>query len=168
LSERWAVFTMLQGRRDRFQGFDLRLNFDPGLSYYFIQKPDHKMRVEAGYDLQYDVRQASALTDLNAGLTEDEPGYLYPEVVRHGLRADFAYDIAFNKNVGFQTELEWLAPFEFDPVFPFRLNWTNGLSANISSRFALVTAFTVRYDNAPIGRQNTDVLASINLSYTLL
>lgn len=154
LSSRFALFLMLQGRRDRFQSYDLRLNFDPGFSFYFIQRESHHLRLEAGYDLQYDVRQQPA----------DPPP---PEIVRHGIRADLAYDIAINQNVSFATELEWLAPV--DDNFPFRLNWTNGLTTNLSTKFALVAGFTLRYDNAPLtGRQNTDALASLNLSYTLL
>ncbi|MEO8905811.1 MAG: DUF481 domain-containing protein, partial [Polyangiaceae bacterium] len=35
LTDRFSVFTSLSGRRDRFQGLDLRLNLDPGLAYYF-------------------------------------------------------------------------------------------------------------------------------------
>jgi len=167
LTERWALFSMLQGRRDRFQGYDLRLNFDPGLAYYIIQQEAQHLRLEAGYDLQYDVRTALAVTDNNVGLTPADPGYLYPEIVRHGMRFDAAYDVRLNQNLSFATELEFLMPFDFDP-FPYRLNWTNGLTANLSTRFAFVTAFTLRYDNAPIGRQNTDILASLNLSYTLL
>jgi putative salt-induced outer membrane protein YdiY len=168
LSRRWTLFAMLQGRRDRFQAYDLRLNFDPGLAFYVIQKENHHFRIEAGYDLSYDVRERTGLAALNGALVRGDAGYLPPESIRHGMRFDLAYDIAFNDKVGFATELELLAPFEFDPTFPFRLNWTNGLTANLSSRFAFVAGFTLRYDNAPVGRQNTDAMASLNLSYTLL
>src|SRR5690606_12935683 len=38
LSPRWALFVQDSARRDRFQGLDLRLNFDPGFAYYLIMQ----------------------------------------------------------------------------------------------------------------------------------
>ncbi|HEY5374594.1 MAG TPA: DUF481 domain-containing protein, partial [Polyangiaceae bacterium] len=78
VSDRLAAFVSLSGRRDRFQGLDLRLNMDPGLAYYFVQDPKHQLWGEAGYDLQFDIRKNSAI---QAAI--DNGQYLEKTDVRH-------------------------------------------------------------------------------------
>src|SRR5688572_21698848 len=49
-----AAFLSVSGRRDEFQGLDLRLNLSPGVAYYFIDEKSERLWGELGYDLQYD------------------------------------------------------------------------------------------------------------------
>ena len=58
---RWSAFLMATARHDRFQGLDLRLNIDPGVAFYALQKPNHRLWFEAGYDFQLDVRRDEAI-----------------------------------------------------------------------------------------------------------
>ncbi len=81
LSDHWALFVQQSGRRDFFQGLDLRLNFDPGVAYYFLVEPKQHLTFEAGYDLQYDLRESTAIqaaVDAGTPTTKTE--------VRHALR----------------------------------------------------------------------------------
>src|SRR5512133_3401722 len=50
--EGFAGFMSLSGRNDRFQGLVLRTNFDPGVSYYFLDKDKQQLWTEVGYDYQ--------------------------------------------------------------------------------------------------------------------
>ncbi len=163
VTERLALFTSLSGRRDRFQGLDLRLNWDPGLAYYFVQDPKHQLWGEAGYDLQFDIRRNSAI---ETALATD--GTLLGKTkTRHSTRLFAGYRNSLNENVTFNTGLEYLQGLP-DTEF-WRLNWDVGLTAAIATRFSLATTFSLRYDNQPLtGIKTTDTLTAVNLVYQLL
>ena len=163
VTERLALFTSLSGRRDRFQGLDLRLNWDPGLAYYFVQDPKHQLWGEAGYDLQFDIRRNSAI---EAALATD--GMLLGKTkTRHSARLFAGYRNSLNENVTFNTGLEYLQGLA-DTQF-WRINWDIGLTAAIATRFSLATTFSLRYDNQPLaGIKTTDTLTAVNLVYQLL
>ncbi|MEO6602758.1 MAG: DUF481 domain-containing protein [Polyangiaceae bacterium] len=162
VSERLALFTSLSGRKDRFQGLDLRMNLDPGLAYYFIQDPKHQLWGEAGYDLQFDIRRNSAI---DAALAEGMR--LGKTKTRHSARLFAGYRNNLNENVTFNTGVEYLQGLP-DTQF-WRFNWDVGLTAAIATRFSLATTFSLRYDNQPLaGIRTTDTLTAVNLVYTLL
>lgn len=162
VTERLALFTALSGRRDRFQGLDLRLNLDPGLAYYFVQDPKHQLWGEAGYDLQFDVRRNAAI---NAAIANGES--LEKTKTRHSARLFAGYRNSLNEHVTFNTGLEYLQGLQ-DSAY-WRLNWDTGLTVAIATRFSLATTFSLRYDHQPLtGVKNTDTLTALNLVYTLL
>ena len=103
VSDRIALFTSLSGRRDRFQGLDLRMNLDPGLAYYFVQYPKHQLWAEAGYDLQYDIRRDEAIAAALADGTR-----LGKAKTRHSGRLFAGYRNSLNEAVTFNTGVEYL------------------------------------------------------------
>ena len=54
---RVSFFAMLTTRYDPFLGLQARVRADPGLAFYAIQQPKHRLWGELGYDFQYDVRR---------------------------------------------------------------------------------------------------------------
>ena len=162
VTDRLAVFTSLSGRRDRFQGLDLRLNWDPGLAYYFVQAPKNQLWGEAGYDLQFDIRRNAAIdTALLDGMR------LGKTKTRHSARLFAGYRNSLNENVTFNTGVEYLQGLP-DTQF-WRFNWDVGLTAAVATRFSLATTFSLRYDNQPLaGIKTTDTLTAVNLVYQLL
>jgi putative salt-induced outer membrane protein len=162
VSDPVALFTSLSARRDRFQGLDLRLNLDPGLAYYFVQGPKHQLWVEAGYDLQYDIRRDEAIAEALAAGTR-----LVKAKTRHSARLFAGYRNNLNEAVTFNTGLEYLQGL---PETQFwRFNWDVGLTAALAAKFSLATTFSLRYDNEPLtGIKSTDTLTAINLVYQLL
>ena len=162
VSDPLALFSSLSGRRDRFQGLDLRLNLDPGLAYYFVQNPKHQLWSEAGYDLQYDIRRDEAIASALALGTR-----LGKAKTRHSARLFAGYRNSLNEAVTFNTGVEYLQGLP-DTQF-WRLNWDVGLTAALAAKFSLATTFSLRYDNQPLsGIKSTDTLTAINLVYQLL
>jgi putative salt-induced outer membrane protein len=164
LTESIALFLSFSGRRDRFQGLDLRLNLDPGVAYYVIDEPKQQLWAELGYDFQYDVRRdeniQGELARSNGAVVIDKTE------TRHSLRAFAGYKHQLNDNVGFNTGVEFLLGLPETDYF--RLNWDVGLTATISERFSLATTFSLKYDHHPLpGVKPTDTLSAVNLVYTL-
>jgi putative salt-induced outer membrane protein len=161
LSTNWALFGQVSGRRDRFQDLDLRLNFDPGVAYYFIVQEHQHLTLEAGYDLQYDIRRKDAV---EAAELAGEP--IDATETRHAMRLAAAYDNRLNEHVTFETNLEYLQAF--DPTKAYRINWVSFLSATIVNDFAVAVGFTLRYDNFPLPDvHKLDTITTLNLVYTL-
>ena len=52
LLDKLALFMIVTGRYDRFQGLDFRLNIDPGVKYLFVDTKATTFWGEAGYDYQ--------------------------------------------------------------------------------------------------------------------
>lgn len=155
LTESVALFLSLSGRKDRFQGLDLRLNLDPGVAYYIIDEPKQQLWAELGYDFQYDVRRKEIVST-----TVDKTD------TRHSARAFAGYKHQFNDNVGMNTGVEFLLGLP-DTEF-WRLNWDVGLTAALSERFSLAATFSLKHDNNPLpGIKKTDTLTAANLAYTL-
>ncbi len=70
-----SAFMAVQARRDRFQGLNLRMGFDPGLSYAFIRNDSTVFWLEAGYDLQYDILTDETLqTAIDEGKSSRQNG----------------------------------------------------------------------------------------------
>lgn len=161
LSAKWALFGQVSGRRDRFQGLDLRLNFDPGAAYYFVMEEKQHLTFELGYDMQYDVRSEDAILEAQTAGTP-----ITASEVRHAARLYAGYDNSLNEHVTFETGLEYLQAFS--QTENFRLNWVSALSAALAGNFAAAIGFTLRYDNNPLpGISNLDTITTLNLVYTL-
>jgi putative salt-induced outer membrane protein len=54
---RISFFAMGTTRYDPFLGLTARIRADPGLAFFAIQQPKHRLWGELGYDFQYDVRR---------------------------------------------------------------------------------------------------------------
>lgn len=161
LAKKWAVFAQESFRKDRFQGLDLRLNFDPGLAYYVLIEEKQHLTFEAGYDLQYDVRTTEAIADAEAAGTPVDA-----TEVRHALRFFAGYDNNLNEHVRFDTGLEYLQAFAL--AENFRINWVSSLTASITQSFAVAAGFTLRFDNNPLPAvQQLDTITTLSLVYSL-
>lgn len=162
LGEGFAVFMSVSARNDRFQGLVLRTNFDPGLSYYFVDKNKQQLWTELGYDYQWDLRRYDAIAkaaETNIVLNKSES--------RHSGRLFLGYEGSINEIVGITTGLEYLQSVEESKFW--RLNWDLGLTSALSSKFSLSMSFNLRYDNSPLpGIKNTDTITAANLVYQLL
>ncbi len=159
LSDEWSLFAAETARKDRFQGLDLRLNFDPGVAYYFFDIDKHRLWAELGYDLQYDIRNDDAIAAAPEPVSKTE--------VRHSARAFIGYKNDLNEAVRFNTGLEYLQ--DVIDTENWRLNWQAGLTSAIAGNFSLATTFNLSYDHNPLpGVENTDTTTALSLVYTLL
>jgi putative salt-induced outer membrane protein YdiY len=163
-----AVFLQTTGRRDKFQGLDLRLNIDPGFAYYFINTKKQILRAEAGYDLQHDIRRDA---DRDVAPPAGSPPGTLPTFVDktqtlHNARLFVGYENKLYAQVGFITGLEYLQ--NISDLDKYRLVFDIGLKSNISDKLAIATTYTMRYENVPLPNVvKSDSIASINLVYTL-
>lgn len=165
-----ALFFQSSARRDRFQGLDLRLNFDPGAAYYFINTKKQSLRAELGYDLQHDIRrdasrrvQAAAPAD---GSPAPPPTFLDKTQTLHNVRTFLGYENKLYEGVGFVTSFEYLQ--NVSDLGTYRLIFDVGLKTNISTNLAIATTYTMRFENKPLPKvEKADSIASINLVYTL-
>lgn len=159
LSEHWSLFVAQSARKDRFQGLTLRLNFDPGVAYYFFDEEKHRLWAEAGYDYQFDIRTTEALRAAETPIERTES--------RHSFRGFAGYENNINEVLRFNTGLEYLQSVQQSKNW--RLNWDVGLTSAISNAFSFATTFSLRYDNNPLtGVRKTDTVTALNLVYTLL
>jgi putative salt-induced outer membrane protein YdiY len=162
LGEGFAMFMSFSARNDRFQGLVLRTNFDPGLSYYFIDKDKQQLWTEIGYDYQWDLRRYDAMAkaaETGVVLNKTES--------RHSGRLFLGYEGSVNEMVGITTGIEYLQSVEDSKYW--RMNWDIGATSNLSSKFSLSMTFNLRHDNSPLpGIKNTDTITAANLVYQLL
>lgn len=162
LAGSFAVFGSVSARHDRFQGLELRINLDPGASYYFIDEEKQQLWLEGGYDFQHDIRRDDAIAAAFAdgyflGKTND----------RHSVRAFTGFSSELSDSVKVGTGLEYLQGFS--PATNYRINWDGAVTSAIGKGFSIATAVSVRYDHNPIpGVENTDIVTSISLVYHLL
>ena len=163
-----SLFLQSSGRRDRFQGLDLRLNVDPGVAYYFINTKTHRLQVEGGYDLQYDIRRDASREQ---PVPDDAPPGTLPgprldkTKTLHNARLFLGYENKLRKEVAFIASVEYLQ--NFADVGTYRFIADIGLKSNIAERLALATTYTARYENKPLPNvDELDSIASINLVYT--
>lgn len=168
LDERISLFLQSTGRRDRFQGLDLRLNVDPGLAYYFLHERTHRLQGEAGYDLQYDVRRdASRVIPPGDEAPAGTPEALLARTrTLHDARLFLGYENRLRKEVRLLASLEYLPSFA--DLSTYRLVFDLGLRSNVSDRLALAVAFTTRYESQPLPNvEPLDSLMSVQLVYSL-
>lgn len=159
LSEHWSLFVAQSARKDRFQGLALRLNFDPGVAFFFFDEDKHRLWAELGYDLQYDIRENAALRAAPTPIDKTE--------TRHSGRGFLGYENNINEVLRFNTGVEYIQAVSESKNW--RLNWDTGLTSAISNKFSLSTTFNLRYDNNPLaGVRKTDTTTALNLVYTLL
>jgi putative salt-induced outer membrane protein len=157
-----ALFGGVSARRDRFQGLELRLNFDPGVEYYIVDQAAQQLWTEVGYDFQYDIREQEEIdTAAATGVV------LNKTQTRHSARAFAGYTNSISKTVTFGTGLEYLQGL--DETKNYRVNWDGSVSSTVGSGFSIATTVSVRYDHNPLPEvENTDIVTSLSLVYKLL
>lgn len=166
-----AAFLQSSARRDRFQGLDLRLNFDPGLAYYFVNTKKQQLRGELGYDLQHDVRRDEARVPTTEAPPPGTPPPPPPPLLAktqtlHNVRAFVGYENKLYKEVGFITSFEYLQ--NVSDLGTYRFVFDVGLKSNIADNLAIATTYTMRFENKPLPDiEKADSIASVNLVYTL-
>lgn len=162
VAEHVAVFVALSGLKDRFLGLDLRLNLDPGLAYYFIDGPKHRLWAELGYDFQYDFRREDTIA---IALAEGQ--VLDRSEVRHSGRLFLGYNNAISETFTFDTGVEYLQALK--DTENFRINWDLGITSRVGGNFSIATTLNLRYDHNPLPAvKNTDVTSAISLVFQLL
>jgi hypothetical protein len=149
------------GRHDKFQGIDFRYNLDPGFKYLFINTAPTSLWGEAGYDLQYDIRNDSALTVMtDSGATE----MLAKHATDHSLRAFAGLKHAFNPSVTLTTGVEFLQSLVHGDHN--RLNFDMLLTAALGKGLSFGFGFAARYDHAPLpGKHKLDTTSTVSLIY---
>jgi putative salt-induced outer membrane protein len=168
LTNEVSLFLQSTGRRDRFQGLDLRLNVDPGIAYYFINTKTHRLQVEGGYDLQHDVRRDAARIQAlpaDAPPGTPPPPRLDKTSTLHNARLFLGYENKLRKEVAFIASLEYLQNFADSETYRFIADI--GLKSNVAEHLALATTYTARYENKPLPTvADLDSIASVNLVYS--
>ena len=168
LTNEISFFAQSTGRRDRFQGLDLRLNVDPGVAYYFINTKTHRLQVEAGYDLQHDIRRDASRAqpvpdDAPPGTPAPPP--LDKSSTLHNARLFLGYENKLRKEVALIASIEYLQNFADFETYRFIADI--GLKSNVAERLALATTYTARYENKPLPTvADLDSIASVNLVYS--
>lgn len=159
--EKLAFYAQSQARYDRFQGLDLRLNIDPGLSYYFVTEKVTRFWVEAGYDLQYDVRADAFIAATPAGMPPPAKNSTL-----HNIRLFAGYEQQFLDSTSIIADFEWLQNVENAEVFRFVADL--GVKAKVAKSLAVATTVTVRYENRPLPNvENTDTIGAVSLLYSV-
>lgn len=160
-----AGFFSVSARRDKFQGLDLRLNFDPGFAYYFIDEKSHRLWAELGYDLQYDLRNGDFIAEQEAAALPDLIEIEDSEV-RHNVRLFVGYDNQLTDALKFSSGLEYLQ--NVTESENARINFDAGFTAQVNQDFSVATTVSVKYDKNPLpGVENTDLIMALNLVYTM-
>jgi len=160
-----TLFLSLQGRRDRFQGLNLRGRVDPGVGYYFINEKTTLLWTELGYDFLVDFRRADSLEVVDdAGVVIDT---LDNKEVVHSGRLFVGFDYALNDGLKLALGVEFMQGLSDTDIR--RLNGTAEISATVKEHLALAFGFTERYDSAPLpGKEELDTISTVSIVYTLL
>ncbi|MBL4684244.1 MAG: DUF481 domain-containing protein [Nannocystaceae bacterium] len=168
-AKRWAAFLMTTGRNDRFQGLDLRLNIDPGVAFYALTNPKHRLWFEAGYDFQFDDRRLDAIL-ADVPVDPDDPdgetrrvALVDERATNHAVRLFAGYSNQLSDLVSLDTGLEYLQSVLV--AKRLRLNWVNSVTASLGNRIGLATTFTLRYENQPLpGVKKLDTITAFLLT----
>ena len=167
----FAAFLQGTGRRDRFQGLDLRANIDPGLAYYVVNTKKQILRAEGGYDLQYDIRRDASRTQTPDPVAPGAPApaplpLLDKTQTLHNIRLFAGYENKLYKEVSMVTGLEYLQ--NVSDLGTYRIVFDIGIKSSVADNLAVAMTYTMRYENKPLPSvETTDSIASVNLVYTL-
>lgn len=171
-AKRWTAFLQTTARHDPFQGLDLRLNVDPGFAFYAINKTNHRLWFEAGYDFQYDLRtdDSRILVDADGNPVLDMDGneQLDPNIdaflINHAARLFVGYSNKLSDKVSFDTGLEYLQSVIL--ARRLRLNYLAAINTQLAERFSMAVTFTLRYENDPLPNvRKLDTISAFSLAY---
>ena len=168
--EDWVAFFGVQGRRDRFQGLDMRMQFDPGVGYYLLNRAAERIWVEAGYELLYDIRDDEAIIARDAAkqpILDAGGNPVRLEKVRslHSGRMFVGYSTEFSDAVTFVADIEYIQAIS--SLSLFRVNAAASVNAKIKAKWSIASTFTLNYENQPLPeKEPLDTRTSINLVYS--
>jgi putative salt-induced outer membrane protein len=168
--EDWVGFFGVQGRRDRFQGLEMRMQADPGLGYYLLNGADERLWIESGYELLYDIRRDDAifLKDASNNVVVDSLGNavkLAKTRTVHSARIFVGYSTEFNEAVTFAANVEYIQAITNLAIF--RVNADASVNAKLKNKWSLAATFTVRYENRPLPEKKPlDTTTSMNAVYS--
>lgn len=161
-----ALFSSVQLRNDRFQGLDLRTQFDPGVAYYFVNEKTRQFWVEGGYDLLHDVRREEARVVLDAD--KKPTGVIAPKTrTLHSGRAFVGYEQALTDTTKITAGLEFMQGLNDTEIR--RLNGDVTLTAKLYQALSFAFSFSARYESKPVpGKEKLDTTSAASLVYTFL
>lgn len=160
-AKRWSFFLQTQGRRDRFQGLDLRANFDPGVAFYAVSAKKQRLWLEGGYDLQHDIRRRANVDEAAAAGTPIDKSQTL-----HNARGFLGYENKLYDVVAFESGLEYLQSVEHSDTY--RVIFYAGLKSQVADRLAVATTYTMRFENKPLpGIEKVDSIGAVSLVYTV-
>jgi putative salt-induced outer membrane protein YdiY len=161
-----TLFSALQGRTDRFQGLDLRMQLDPGVGYYFVNQKAELFWTEVGYDLLYDIRRDEARVQLDGDKNPIVGAPLLDKTrILHSARLFLGYENAFNAASKVSAGVEFLQGLSDTDVR--RLNGDVALTTKLVGNLAISFSFSERYENRPLpGKRNLDTTTAASLVYT--
>src|SRR5690606_5031628 len=169
----WTAFLQFTARHDPFQGLAYRMNIDPGFAYYAINRTNHRLWFELGYDFQYDLRtdDGRLLRDPDTGdpvLDAMGDTQLDPEIdkvlINHAIRVFAGYTNRLSDNVSFDTSLEYLQSVLV--AERFRLIYLAALNSQLAERFSLAVTFALRYEHQPLPHvRRLDTITGVSLAY---
>lgn len=160
-TKNFSAFMAVQARRDEFQGLNLRLGFDPGISYSFIRNDNTKFWLEAGYDLQYDV-----LTEETLDLAAAEGAPRDKTEVDHNFRAFLGFDQQLDDRLALRTGAEFYKSMINKGT---RFNFNAELRMQLVNALSLAIGTKTQYNSLPLpGVEELDVTTSASFVYTFL
>jgi putative salt-induced outer membrane protein YdiY len=161
-TKQFSSFLAVQARRDKFQGLDLRMGVDPGVTYYFLRMEDLKLWAEVAYDFQYDV-----LTQETVDLAASEGQPRNRTETDHNARVYLGYDQKLDERLSLLAGLEMFKSFVTGPAV--RVNFLAELRTQLMNRFSLAVGSNTMFNNDPLpGVEKLDVTTSLSFVYTLL
>lgn len=174
--DRFVLFAQAQARNNKFAGYDIRLQLDPGVGYAIIDKSNTQLIGEVGYDFMYQANRMDARYKLDADKNPvlDASGHKLidpskPESYSiHSGRAAMTLEYSFNESSKLNAALEYLQGLN-DTEF-YRVNLDAGITTKLGKIVAFSFGESVRFDNsaAKLGKSKTDYITTANLVFTLL
>ena len=171
----FTLFLSSQGRHDKFQGLDFRLQVDPGAAYYFINQKERSLWTEFGYDLTMDFRNQDAVDAAQSKAQSEgkDPQKIKETRTLHSARLFFGYDHALSDTSKMTLGLEYLqgiASNESQTANAYRVNFDAALTAKVFKALSMSTSYSLRLDSAAeqVGKKKTDQILAASLVYTFL
>jgi putative salt-induced outer membrane protein len=134
LTPRIDVFVEGGYFRNRFAGIDSRYGGEAGAGYKVLDEKTLRLRFEAafGYTREHDIEKPPSILDLGS--------FSYPTA-----RAGLQFGWKFSKSAELTEELYWTE--NLDNTSDWILRSTTGLTAELTSIFALKASYTYLYDH---------------------
>lgn len=174
----FSLFLSGQGRNDKFQGLNARLQVDPGVAYYLLNSKTYQLWGEFGYDLLFDIRREDARMQLDKDKKPmvDAAGNRLPLLDKtrtlHSARIFGGYEHALTETIKLTAGLEFLqgiAGSETSSKNAWRLNGDVALTAKVWEALGVSLSFTERYESMPLpGKKKSDTIVAASLVYTVM
>jgi putative salt-induced outer membrane protein len=150
-------------RYDYFQNLDARVNIDPGVAFYVINQPGHRLWFEGGLDLQFDKYR-------KVEVGKDE------SVIIVAGRAFAGYAKKFGETAELKTNVEFLQGAYSNTKStskqkPQRLIWDTSLAVHLVDALSVAGSFTLRWEKRVPKDESfypLDTITALSLVYRFL